>query len=318
MYTYILRRILLMIPTLLGAVTLIFLLMRLLPGDVALYILGSDESGEVDQVQLQQIRQELGLDKPLVVQYGRWVWGAARLDFGNSYWTRQPVIEELGRRYPITATLALLSLFLSTFIAIPLGVVSAVRQDSGIDYASRVFVIMGLSLPSFWLAILVILALVHFFSWLPPLDYAPFWVDPWLNFKQLVFPALITGYRLSAIGARMTRSSLLEVLRDDYVRTARAKGLKERIVVLKHAFRNALLPVITIVGVELLVLFGGLVVIETVFTIPGIGKFLVDAVIHRDYTSIQALVFMFTLFVVTVNLLVDVVYAILDPRIRYV
>jgi peptide/nickel transport system permease protein len=306
-----------MIPTLLGAVTLIFVLMRLLPGDVALYILGSDEAGEVDQESLERIRQELGLDKPLIVQYGQWLWDAVRLDFGDSYWTRQPVMEELKRRYPITGSLAFLSLLLSTSIAIPVGLLSAVRQDTAVDYGARVFVIMGLSLPSFWLAILIILTLVHYFRWLPPLDYAPFWVDPWLNAKQLIFPALCTGYRLSAIGARMTRSSVLEVLRDDYVRTARAKGLREVVVVLKHALRNALLPVITIVGVELLVLFGGLVVVETVFTIPGIGRFLVDAIIHRDYTSIQALVFMFTLFVVTVNLLVDIVYAILDPRIRY-
>lgn len=317
MSTYILRRILLMIPTLLGAVTLIFLLMRLLPGDVALYMLGSAESSEVNQVALQQIRQELGLDQPLIVQYGQWLWGAARLDFGNSYWTRQPVIEELKRRYPLTANLALLSLILGILIAIPIGVLSAVRQDTVIDYAARVFVIAGLSIPNFWLSILLILGLVYYFQWLPPLDYAPFWADPWLNLKQLAFPALITGYRLSAVGARMTRSSLLEVLRDDFVRTARAKGLREQVVVFRHALRNALLPVITIIGVELLVLFGGLVVVETVFTIPGIGRFLVDAITHRDYPSIQALVFMFAVFVVVVNLLVDIAYAILDPRIRY-
>lgn len=317
MATYMVRRILLMIPTLLGAVTLIFLLMRLLPGDVALYILGSGESSEVNQQALQQIRQDLGLDQPLIVQYGRWLWGAVRLDFGNSYWTRQPVIEELKRRYPITANLAVMSLLLGTLIAIPVGVLSAVRQDTLADYAARVFVIAGLSLPNFWLAILVILGLVHYFKWLPPLDYTPFWADPWQNFKQLIFPALVTGYRLSAIGARMTRSSILEVLRDDYVRTARAKGLRELMVVLKHALRNALLPVITIIGLELLTLFGGLVVIETVFTIPGIGRYLVDAITHRDYPSVQALVFMFSVVVVTVNLLVDIVYGFLDPRIRY-
>jgi peptide/nickel transport system permease protein len=217
----------------------------------------------------------------------------------------------------MTTNLAFMSLLLGTLIAIPIGVLSAIRQDTLIDYAARLFVIAGLSIPNFWLSILVILGLVHYFSWLPPLNYEPFWVDPWLNFKQLIFPALITGYRLSAIGARMTRSSLLEVLRDDYVRTARAKGLLERVVVLKHALRNALLPVITIIGVELLVLFGGLVVIETVFTIPGVGRYLVDAITHRDYPSIQALVFMFAVFVVLVNLLVDIVYAFLDPRIRY-
>jgi peptide/nickel transport system permease protein len=317
MRTYILRRILLMIPTLLGAVTLIFLIMRLLPGDVALYILGSDESSEMNREALQRIRSELGLDQPLIVQYGEWVWKALRFDFGNSYWTRQPVIEELGRRYPMTATLALFSLILGTLIAIPIGVLSAVRQDTIVDYAARIFSIAGLSIPSFWLAILIILGLVHYFKWLPPLDYAPFWVDPWLNFKQLAFPALVTGYRLSAIGARMTRSSILEVLREDYVRTARAKGVKEHLVVLRHALKNALLPVITIIGIELLVLFGGLVVIETVFTIPGIGRFLVDAITHRDYPSIQALVFVLSVFVLVINLLVDIVYGLLDPRIRY-
>jgi peptide/nickel transport system permease protein len=317
MSTYIFRRILLMIPTLLGAVTLIFLLMRLLPGDVALYILGSGESSDVNKQALEQIRQELGLDQPLLVQYGQWLWGAVRFDFGNSYWTRQPVIEELQRRYPMTAQLAIMSLLLGTLIAIPIGVLSAVYQDTLIDYAARLFVITGLSLPNFWLSILVILGLVHYFQWLPPLNYEPFWANPWLNFKQLVFPALITGYRLSAIGARMTRSSILEVLRDDFVRTARAKGLRERAVVLKHALSNALLPVITIIGVELLLLFGGLVVIETVFTIPGIGRYLVDAITHRDYPSIQALVFVFAVFVVLVNLLVDLIYGFLDPRIRY-
>jgi peptide/nickel transport system permease protein len=317
MATYIVRRILLMIPTLLGAMTLIFVLMRLLPGDVALYILGSGESSEVNKQALQQIREDLGLDQPLIVQYGQWLWGVVRLDFGNSYWTRQPVIEELKRRYPITANLAVMSLLLGTLIAIPVGVLSAVRQDTLADYAARIFVISGLSLPNFWLAILIILGLVHYFRWLPPLDYAPFWVDPWQNLKQLAFPALATGYRLSAIGARMTRSSILEVLRDDYVRTARAKGLQEYVIVLKHALRNALLPVVTIIGLELLTLFGGLVVIETVFTIPGIGRFLVDAITHRDYPSVQALVFVISLFVVTVNLLVDIIYGFLDPRIRY-
>src|SRR5262245_4513546 len=317
MPSYIIRRMLLMIPTLLGAVTLIFLLMRLLPGDVAIYILGSGESSDINKQALEQIRQDLGLDQPLIVQYGQWLWGAVRLDFGNSYWTRQPVVEELKRRYPITANLAVMSLLVGTLIAIPIGVLSAVRQDTLADYAARIFVISGLSLPNFWLAILIILGLVHYFKWLPPLDFAPFWVDPLQNLKQLAFPAVATGYRLSAIGARMTRSSILEVLRDDYVRTARAKGLQELVIVLKHALRNALLPVITIIGLELLTLFGGLVVIETVFTIPGIGRYLVDAITHRDYPSIQAVVFMFSLLVVMVNLVVDIVYGFLDPRIRY-
>jgi peptide/nickel transport system permease protein len=317
MSTYILRRILLMVPTLLGSVTLIFVIMRMLPGDVALYILGAEETATVNREALASIRRDLGLDHSLPVQYVQWLWGVVRLDLGTSYWTKQPVIDELAQRYPMTANLAVLSLVLSILIAVPIGVLSAIKQDSVVDYAARIFVIAGLSLPNFWLAILVILGLVHYFKWLPPLDYAPFWVDPWLNVKQLVFPALITGYRLAAISARMTRSALLEVLRDDFVRTARAKGLRERGVVLKHALKNALLPVITITSVELLVLFGGLVVVETVFTVPGIGRYLVDAILHRDYPSIQALVLVFSLFVVVVNLLVDIAYALVDPRIRY-
>jgi len=317
MSTYILRRILLMVPTLLGSVTLIFVIMRMLPGDVALYILGAEETATVNREALAHIRRDLGLDHSLPVQYVQWLWGVVRLDLGTSYWTKQPVIDELAQRYPMTANLAVLSLVLSILIAVPIGVLSAIKQDSVVDYAARIFVIAGLSLPNFWLAILVILGLVHYFKWLPPLDYAPFWVDPWLNVKQLMFPALITGYRLAAISARMTRSALLEVLRDDFVRTARAKGLRERGVVLKHALKNALLPVITITSVELLVLFGGLVVVETVFTVPGIGRYLVDAILHRDYPSIQALVLVFSLFVVVVNLLVDIAYALVDPRIRY-
>ena len=317
MSTYILRRILLMVPTLLGSVTLIFVIMRMLPGDVAVYILGSEETATVNREALAHIRRDLGLDHSLPVQYVQWLWGVVRFDLGTSYWTKQPVIHELAQRYPMTATLAILSLVLSILIAVPIGVLSALKQDGVVDYAARIFVIAGLSLPNFWLAILVILGLVHYFKWLPPLDYAPFWVDPWLNVKQLVFPALVTGYRLAAISARMTRSALLEVLRDDFVRTARAKGLRERAVVLKHALKNALLPVITITSVELLVLFGGLVVVETVFTVPGIGRYLVDAILHRDYPSIQALVLVFSLFVVVVNLLVDITYALVDPRIRY-
>ena len=316
MFTYILRRVLLMFPTLLGAVTLIFLIMRLLPGDAALYILGSDEAGQVNREALQQIRQSLGLDQPLIVQYGQWLWGVARLDFGDSYWTKQPVMHELGQRYAMTANLAILSLVVSTAIAIPIGVLSALKQDTVADYAARVFVITGLSVPNFWLAILIILGLVHYFRWLPPPRLCAVLDGPLAELQA----AHLSRHRDGVPALRHQRA-------DDAIQRTRGaagrlrahgagQGAARTRVVVKHALKNALLPVITITSVELLVLFGGLVVVETVFTIPGIGRFLVDAIIHRDYPSIQALVFVFAAFVVVVNLLVDILYSFLDPRIR--
>ena len=317
MGTYIFKRLLAMIPTLLGVAVLIFVLLRIVPGDVVEARYLAQGSQFVSQDLMNQERAKLGLDKPLWQQFTSWMGGLLRLDFGVSMWTGGEISEEIKLRFALSLQLAIMASTIATLLAIPLGIVAAVKQDTWVDYAIRVFSIAGLATPSFWLGILMILTMLIVFKWIPPMMFTPFWVDPWLNLKQLIFPALITGYRLSAVGARMTRSSLLEVLRDDFVRTARAKGLREQIVIFRHALRNALLPVITIIGVEVLVLFGGLVVVETVFTIPGIGRFLVDAILHRDYPSIQALVFVFAVFVVGVNLLVDITYAILDPRIRY-
>ena len=316
MRTYILKRLLLIVPTLLGAATVVFLIMRVIPGDVALLILGG-EQGQIDQKALDAMRKQLGLDQPLLVQFGTWLWGVVRLDFGKSLWTGQPVIEELLIRLPLSLELALLATLVSVMISIPLGMLAAVRQDTWVDYVVRVVSIGGLAIPGFWVGILCILFLVIMFGWGPPLEFKAPWVDPWMNFQMMVWPVLTVGYRYAAVTTRMTRSTLLEVLREDYIRTAWAKGLRERAVVIRHALKNSMLPVITLIGTEFAFLIGGLVVTETVFTLNGVGRFVVDAVAHRDYPVVQALIFLTAFSFVVVNLLVDLTYAWFDPRIRY-
>ena len=316
MRTYLLKRLLLMVPTLFGAAALVFVIMRVIPGDVALLVLGGD-GGQVDQKQLTALRQQLGLDQSLPVQFATWLWGVLRFDFGNSLWTGQPVVHELLIRLPLSLELALFATMVSVIIAIPLGMLAAVRQDTWVDYFVRVISIGGLAIPGFWVGILCILGLVIFFGWGPPLEFTPPWVDPWANFQMMIWPVVTVGYRFSAVTTRMTRSTVLEVLREDYIRTAWAKGLRERAVVIRHALKNAMLPVITLIGTEFAFLIGGLVVTETVFTLNGIGRFVVDAVAHRDYPVVQALVFLIAFGFVIVNLLVDLTYAWLDPRIRY-
>jgi peptide/nickel transport system permease protein len=317
MRTYIAKRLLLMVPTLLGVAAIVFLIMRVIPGDVALMILGGDDGGNIDQRQLVAVRQQLGLDQALIVQFGHWLWGIVRLDFGNSLWTGQPIIHELAVRLPLSLQLALMATVVSVLIAIPLGTLAAVRQDTWVDYLVRVVSIGGLAIPSFWIGILVILALVISFGWGPPLEFTPPWVDPWENMAMMVWPVVTVGYRYAAVTTRMTRSTLLEVLREDYIRTAWAKGLRERAVVVRHALKNSMLPVVTLIGTEFAFLIGGLVVTETVFTLNGIGRFVVEAVAHRDYPVVQALVFLIAFSFVVVNLLVDLTYAWFDPRIRY-
>ena len=317
MRTYILKRVLLIVPTLLGVAAIVFLIMRVIPGDVALMILGGDEGGGVDQQQVAALRERLGLDRPLIVQFGAWLWGVLRFDFGNSLWTGQPIVHELAIRLPLSLQLALMATFVSVLIAIPLGTLAAVRQDTWVDYTVRVVSIGGLAIPSFWIGILCILFLVIYFGWGPPLEFTPPWVDPWVNLQMMVWPVVTVGYRYAAVTTRMTRSTVLEVLREDYIRTAWAKGLRDRAVVVRHALKNSMLPVITLVGTEFAFLIGGLVVTETVFTLNGIGRFVVEAVAHRDYPVVQALVFLIAFGFVMVNLLVDLTYAWFDPRIRY-
>jgi peptide/nickel transport system permease protein len=315
--TYLTKRLLLIVPTLFGVAAVVFLIMRVIPGDVTLLILGGDQTGSIDPKQLAAMRHQLGLDQPIAVQFGTWLWGVLRLDFGTSLWTGQPVIEEVLIRLPLSLEVAILATIVSVLLAIPLGMLAAVRQDTWVDYVIRVGSIGGQAIPSFWVGILVILFLVIYFGWGPPLEFTPPWVDPWANFQQLVWPVATVGYRYAAVTTRMTRSTVLEVLREDYIRTAWAKGLRERAVVIRHALKNAMLPVITLVGTEFAFLIGGLVVTETVFTLNGVGRFVVDAVAHRDYPVVQALVFLIALSFVAVNLLIDLAYAWLDPRIRY-
>ena len=312
---YVAGRLLLMIPTLLGVAILTFVLMRIVPGDVV--TLRYSQSGAVPQEIIDRERELLGLDKPLQEQFVEWMGQIVRLDFGTSLWTDRPVTEEVATRLGITVELAILAALIATSLAVPLGVIAAVKQDTWVDYVIRVVSIGGLAFPSFWLGILMILALVVWFQWAPPLIFVPLWKDPVENLAQLIWPALAVGYRYSAVATRMTRSSVLEVLREDYVRTARAKGLRELPVVVRHALRNSLLPVVTVISLEFAFLFGGLVVTEQVFNVNGLGKLLVDAVAHRDYPLVQAIVLIFSFVFVFVNFIVDMLYGVLDPRIRY-
>jgi len=319
MRKYIARRLMLFIPSLVGASILIFVLMRMVPGDIAeilVYQTGT-ESSAIQQKQIQQIREELGLNRPVVVQYLHWLGNAMRGDFGYSYTQRRPVIDILKERFPRSMELAFLTILVAIAWAIPLGVVSAVRQNSWTDYLVRVVSISGLSLPIFFTGVLILYGLVRFFRWLPPLEFVAFTDDPMENLKQLIWPTLAQAYYISAPITRLTRSQMLEVVRQDYVRTARAKGLAERAVVYRHALRNSLLPVVTFIGWWGGRLLGGIVIMEIIFAVPGMGTALVQAVSYRDYPTVQAIIFVMALVFLTINLLVDLLYGWLDPRIRY-
>jgi peptide/nickel transport system permease protein len=322
MQQYILKRVLLTIPTLLGAAVLVFVLLRLVPGDVCVLRM-SGGAGYVSPKAIELCRTELGLDRPYVIQFLDFIWGFVRFDLGKSMWTGQPIVEEIALRFQLSLQIAIMATLTAIIIAIPLGTISAVKHNTWIDYVVRGFSIAGIAMPSFWLGILIILGLLittkSLFGspWMPPIKYVPLWVDPVYNLSMTIFPALATGYRYSAVATRMTRSALLEVLREDYVRTARAKGLVQNLIIRRHALKNALLPVVTIIGIEFAFLMGGLVVTEQVFNLNGLGKLFVASVTNHDYTMTQALVMLVvTIFVVT-NFVVDIIYAWLDPRIRY-
>jgi peptide/nickel transport system permease protein len=313
MLTYIVQRLLLMILTLFGVSVAIFLLLRIVPGNIADILF--DSAGMIDPSEKQKIVSDLGLDKPLAVQYARWIAGLLQGDLGYSYVSEKPVLDEILPRIPITARLAGLALFFAVFTGVPLGVISAVRQNTWLDYVLRILSLSGLSMPSFWLGLLILMAFVHYFGTIPIYDRAPATTWAWL--QMLIVPAAAVGFRSSALIMRLTRSSMLEVLRQDYVRTARSKGLSENAVTFDHALRNAVLPVITTIGVETAFLMGGLIVTETVFNIPGVARFLVEAIRWRDYPMVQNLVMFIALVVVMVNLIVDLTYSFVDPRIRY-
>jgi peptide/nickel transport system permease protein len=305
-----------MIPTLLGVAVLIFFLMRVVPGDVV-ELRFAGESSFASKQQLDIERQRLGLDKPLWQQFLTWMGGLVRLDFGRSMWTGAPIVEEIRLRFALSLQLAVMSTLIAVLLAVPLGVLAAIKQDTWIDYAVRIFSIAGLATPSFWLGIVFILGLLIIFKWLPPMVYTPLWVNPWQNLLQLIWPALAVGYRYSAVATRMTRSAMLEVLREDYIRTARAKGLWDTLILSRHALKNAMLPVLTVIALEFAFLMGGLVVTEQVFNLNGLGLLFVEAVAHRDYTLTQALVMLVAAVFIVVNFLVDLAYAWIDPRIRF-
>ncbi len=317
MQQYVVRRLLAIIPLMIGVSLVIFFVMRVLPGDVAAVIAsrGSPDTAPTEQ-EIEAVRFALDLDRNIFLQYGDWVWDALRFDFGESYFTGNSVRDDIIRKLPVTIELGLLSILIAWIIALPVGIISAVKQDSVWDYAGRIFSISGLAVPTFWAGILTILILSRYFSWLPPLGYREFFEDPRGNLLQLIFPALALGWTLSATAARMTRSSMLEVLREDYIRTARSKGLKEAVVVLRHALRNALIPVITLAGFMISLVIGGTVVIESIFSLPGMGLYLVQAIGIRDFPIIQGVVLLIAFAFAIVNLLVDLAYGFIDPRIR--
>jgi len=316
MARYIIKRLLLMIPTLLGVAVIIFFLMRVVPGDVV-ELRFAGESSFASKENLDKERVRLGLDKPMWQQFVTWMWGIVRLDFGRSMWTGAAITEEIQLRFALSLQLAIMATMIAVVLAIPLGVVAALKQDAWVDYAVRIFSIAGLATPSFWLGIVFILGLLIIFKWLPPMVYTPFWVNPWQNMLQLIWPALAVGYRYSAVATRMTRSAMLEVLREDYIRTARAKGLWQRLILSRHALKNAMLPVLTVVALEFAFLMGGLVVTEQVFNLNGLGLLFVESVAHRDYTLTQALVLLVAFVFIFVNFLVDLAYAWIGPRIRF-
>ena len=311
-----------MLPTLAGAAVLVFLLLRAIPGDVCEVRLAG--SGlYVDEAEIQLCREKLGLAKPLIAQFFDFITGYFTWDLGDSMWTGKPVTEEIGIRFPLSLQVAIMATVVAVVFAIPLGAISAIKQDTWIDYVVRTFSIAGIAMPSFWLGILIILGLLigtqYFFGtpWMPPIDYVSLFQDPMRNLSQLIWPAVATGYRYSAVATRMTRSALLEVLREDYIRTARAKGMVEKIIINRHALKNSMLPVLTIIGIEFAFLMGGLVVTEQVFNLNGIGKLFVESVQAQDFAMTQQLVMLVVLIAVLTNLVVDLVYAWLDPRIRY-
>jgi len=316
MWKYLLKRFLLMMPTLLGVAIVTFTLIRIIPGDVV-ELRYSGDRGAVSQDIIDKERARIGLDKPVWRQFATWATGVARLDFGTSMWTGAPIWEEVRLRFALSMQVAIMATIVAVLLAIPLGVLAALKQDTWIDYTVRLFSIAGLATPSFWLGIVMILVMLIVFKWLPPMVYTPFWVNPWQNLAQLIWPALAVGYRYSAVATRMTRSAMLEVLREDYIRTARAKGLMQKLVLSRHALKNAILPVMTVIAIEFAFLIGGLVVTEQVFNLNGLGLLFVQAVAHRDYTLIQALVMLVSGFFIVVNFFMDVVYALVDPRIRY-
>lgn len=322
MLKYILKRLVLMLPTLLGAAILVFFLLRLVPGDVCEVRLAGTGL-YADESEIQLCRENLGLNDPIMIQFWDFIKGYLTFDLGDSMWTGRPITYEIGLRFQLSLQVAIMATIVAVLIAIPLGIISAIKQNTWVDYIVRTISIAGIAMPSFWLGILIILGLLIFtekilgYGWMPPINYVSPFEDPLGNLAQLIWPAVATGYRYSAVATRMTRSAMLEVLREDYVRTAKAKGLIQKLITRRHALKNALLPVITIIGIEFAFLMGGLVVTEQVFNLNGLGKLFVESVQNQDFALTQQLVMLVVVIFVLTNLVIDILYAWLDPRIRY-
>ena len=318
MQQYIIKRVLLLIPTILLVTIIVFALIRVIPGDPALLVLvGPTGEGTFTEEQLQEMQRRLGTDRPVYEQYGMWMWGVLRGDLGDSIFYERPVVDQLGEAVPVTLELAVLGMLLSFIVAVPLGVVAALKQDTFVDHIAGLISFTGIGIPTFVVGVLIIYLLVTLFGWLPPLGYADLWVDPAKNLQQMIFPAVALAFYNLAFTARVTRSSMLEVLREDYIRTARSKGLAERVVIFLHGLKNACLPVITVSGWQLARLMGGTVIIESIFLVPGMGRLLVESIFQRDYPLIQVEVLVIAAMILFVNLVVDIGYGLLDPRIRY-
>lgn len=322
MHRYIVTRLLMAVPTLAGAAALVFVLMRLIPGDVCVIRLGAGGT-HVDPASLAECHRQLGLDNPMIVQFLDFLKSYVSFDLGRSMWSGNPVTYEIGIRLPVSLEVSIMATVIAILLAIPLGTISALKENTGLDHFVRVLAIAGIATPSFWLGIMSLILVLNISSiaigrpWLPPIDYVPLWQDPIRNLSMVLLPAITVGYRYSAVTMRLTRSAMLEVMREDYIRTARAKGLLEQIIVNRHALKNALLPVVTLIGIEFAFLIGGLVITEQVFNLNGIGRLLVQAVQNQDNVLAQALVMLVVIVFVFTNLVVDVLYAWLDPRIRY-
>jgi len=318
MFKYAARRLLLAIPTILGASVVIFVVLRILPGDVLAAMFGEDEAMvKIDPAARQKFLEDLHLDKPLYAQYFLWLKDFGTGQLGESFWLKRPVFDIIKRKFPITLEIAVLSFVMAWIIGIPVGILSAMKQDTSWDYGGRVATIMFLATPNFWLGALLILFLVTFFAWVPPIIYKPLWEDPWTNLQMVFFPSLISATGQAAIIARLSRSSMLDVFREDYVRTAHAKGLTSSRVVRRHVLRNALIPVITLGFLTFGNALEGSVVLEVLFNLPGMGQTLLQAIFDKDFVIVQNFVLIYAGLFIIINLLVDLMYGWLDPRIRY-
>ena len=313
MRSYVIRRILLLFPTVLLLSFLVFGIIRMLPGDAVELMVS--EGGYADDT--EELREMLGLDQPIFTQYFKYMKGVVRGDLGISLWSGQPVLSEISRRLPISFELALMALVWTLLLGVPIGVISALKQDTGLDYTLRSLAIGGLSVPGFWIATMILVFGSIWFKWVPPMNYISFRENPIQNLSQLVVPSFVLSLALSAAIMRMTRTMMLEVMREDYIRTARAKGLTGWTVVIRHALKNAMIPVVSIMGIQLAFLVGGTIIMETIFILPGMGKYLLDAIAWRDYPVIQGINLFICTLIITINLCVDLLYGFLDPRIRH-